>query len=249
MPNDVTLDESLRDKNAELHIVESLLLTELETLGKEDPENLSDYKSALASALATVLKSFGVKTPNAVALIERFPTFVAREKSRLKFFPRNKKFAFQTIHTRGHHFQSQQYHCVTYCNHCQHIIWGVGDQGYQCTNCEMNIHKACVRVVEEQCIGSLRQKKAKKNHRMSGLNLMEGIKTKARRPNTRRGTQHSVEDWSSSLDPATLPLDTDRSRPETGDECEPAVVGGAAELLDRGRFHQRIHQMERNLSE
>ncbi|XP_075547770.1 rho guanine nucleotide exchange factor 11-like isoform X1 [Dermacentor variabilis] len=234
MPNDVTLDDSLRDKNAELHIVESLLLTELETLGKEDPENLSDYKSALASALATVLKSFGVKTPNAVTLIERFPTFVAREKSRLKFFPRNKKFAFQTINTRGHHFQSQQYHCVTYCNHCQHIIWGVGDQGYQCTNCEMNIHKTCVRVVEEQCIGSLRHKKAKKNHRMSGLNLMEGIKTKARRPNARRGTQHSVEDWTGSLDPAVLPLDPDRSRPETGDECEATVAGGAAELLDRG---------------
>ncbi|XP_075748566.1 rho guanine nucleotide exchange factor 11-like isoform X3 [Rhipicephalus microplus] len=236
MPNDVTLDDSLRDKNAELHIVESLLLTELETLGKEDPENLSDYKSALASALATVLKSFGVKTPNAVALIERFPTFVAREKSRLKFFPRNKKFAFQTIHTRGHHFQSQQYHRVTYCNHCQHIIWGVGDQGYQCTNCEMNIHKTCVRVVEEQCIGSLSlpHKKGKKNHRMSGLNLMEGIKTKARRPNTRRVTQHSVEDWSGNLDQTTLPLDNDRSRPETGDECEASVMGGAAELLDRG---------------
>lgn len=237
MPNDVTLDDSLRDKNAELHIVESLLLTELETLGKEDAENPSDYKSALASALATVLKSFGVKTPNAVALIERFPTFVAREKSRLKFFPRNKKFAFQTIHTRGHHFQSQQYHRVTYCNHCQHIIWGVGDQGYQCTNCEMNIHKTCVRVVEEQCIGSLSlpHKKGKKNHRMSGLNLMEGIKTKARRPNTRRVTQHSVEDWSGTLDQTTLPLDNDRSRPETGDECAAAaVVGGAAELLDRG---------------
>uniref|UniRef100_A0A224YP26 Guanine nucleotide exchange factor n=1 Tax=Rhipicephalus zambeziensis TaxID=60191 RepID=A0A224YP26_9ACAR len=236
MPNDVTLDDSLRDKNAEHHIVETLLLPELETLGKEDPENLSDYKSALASALATVLKSFGVKTPNAVALIERFPTFVAREKSRLKFFPRNKKFAFQTIHTRGHHFQSQQYHRVTYCNHCQHIIWGVGDQGYQCTNCEMNIHKTCVRVVEEQCIGSLSlpHKKGKKNHRMSGLNLMEGIKTKTRRPATRRVTQHSVEDWSGNLDQTTLPLDNDRSRPETGDEGEAAVVGGAAELLDRG---------------
>ncbi|XP_077524953.1 rho guanine nucleotide exchange factor 11-like isoform X4 [Amblyomma americanum] len=237
MPNDVALDDSLRDKNVELRIVESLLLTELETLAKEDPENLTDYKSALASALATVLKSFGVKTPNAVALMERFPTFVAREKSRLKFFPRNRKFAFQTIHTRGHHFQSQQYHCVTYCNHCQHIIWGVGDQGYQCSNCEMNIHKTCVRVVEEQCIGSLmrhKKEKGKKNHRMSGVGLIEGIKTKARRPNARRGTQHSVEDWSGSLDHA-LPLDSsERGRPDTGDECEASTVGGAAELLDRG---------------
>lgn len=50
-------------------------------------------------------------------------------------------------------------------------------------DCEMNIHKTCVKVVEEQCIGSLRNKKAKKNHRMSGLGLMENIKGKAgRRP-------------------------------------------------------------------
>ncbi|KAG0410219.1 hypothetical protein HPB47_012661, partial [Ixodes persulcatus] len=183
IPSDAELDMSMKDKNAELKIVESLLVTELETLAKDDPDSLSDYKSALASALATVLRSFGVKTPSSVALIERFPTFVAKEKSRLKFFPRNKKFAFQTINTKGHHFQSQQYHCVTYCNHCQLIIWGVGDQGYQCSNCEMNIHKTCVKVVEEQCIGSLRNKKAKKNHRMSGLGLMENIKGKAgRRP-------------------------------------------------------------------
>ncbi|KAH9367645.1 hypothetical protein HPB48_013643 [Haemaphysalis longicornis] len=84
MPNDVTLDDALRDKNVELRIIESTLLNELETLAREEPENLTDYKSALASALATVLKSFGVKTPSALALMERFPTFVAREKSRLK---------------------------------------------------------------------------------------------------------------------------------------------------------------------
>ncbi|XP_029828089.3 rho guanine nucleotide exchange factor 11 isoform X6 [Ixodes scapularis] len=210
IPSDAELDMSMKDKNAELKIVESLLVTELETLAKDDPDSLSDYKSALASALATVLRSFGVKTPSSVALIERFPTFVAKEKSRLKFFPRNKKFAFQTINTKGHHFQSQQYHCVTYCNHCQLIIWGVGDQGYQCSNCEMNIHKTCVKVVEEQCIGSLRNKKAKKNHRMSGLGLMENIKGKAgRRPQGgSQGSRRPAEEW--SLD-SGISMHTDRA--------------------------------------
>ncbi|XP_064470907.1 uncharacterized protein LOC135385494 isoform X2 [Ornithodoros turicata] len=200
IPNDAALDEAIRDKNAELRIIESLLVTELESLTRD--EQPDDQKSALGSALATVLKNFGVKTPSSVALIDRFPTFVAKEKSRIKFFPRNKRFAFQTINTKGHHFQSQQYHCVTYCNHCQHIIWGVGDQGYQCSNCEMNIHKACVKVVEEQCIGSLRNKKPKKNHRMSSLGsgIMENIIPKTRKPQTSLSDRHKRPAEDGSLD-------------------------------------------------
>lgn len=35
---------------------------------------------------------------------------------------------------KGHHFVAHQYFTVTYCNHCQLIIWGIGPQGYQCTS-------------------------------------------------------------------------------------------------------------------
>ena len=33
---------------------------------------------------------------------------------------------------------------VTYCNHSQGIIWGVGPQGYKCENCDFNVHKKFV---------------------------------------------------------------------------------------------------------
>lgn len=35
---------------------------------------------------------------------------------------------------KGHNFIAHQYFTVTYCNHCQLIIWGIGPQGYQCTS-------------------------------------------------------------------------------------------------------------------
>jgi hypothetical protein len=43
-----------------------------------------------------------------------------------------KMFLFQ-VTVCGHHFVAHQYFTVTYCNHCQLIIWGIGPQGYQCS--------------------------------------------------------------------------------------------------------------------
>ncbi|CAN7983024.1 unnamed protein product [Ixodes hexagonus] len=193
IPSDAELDMSMKDKNAELKIVESLLVTELETLAS----------IAIACHVITFcppfcfvvcVRHFGIRSPRVQVRGGRPPLFYLRGRIGIKIL----NFAFQTINTKGHHFLSQQYHCVTYCNHCQLIIWGVGDQGYQCSNCEMNIHKTCVKVVEEQCIGSLRNKKGKKNHRMSGLGLMENIKGKAgRRPQGgSQGGKRPAEEWS-----------------------------------------------------
>uniref|UniRef100_T1J9G7 Rho guanine nucleotide exchange factor 12 n=1 Tax=Strigamia maritima TaxID=126957 RepID=T1J9G7_STRMM len=176
-PPDLELELSIHDKSRELKIIEKLLVPSMETLS-EDIENANNRTCALATSLATLLyKLFGVKSPQAINLIERCPTFVSKEKSRLKVFNRNKKVQM----VQGHNFLAQHYFNVTYCNHCQLIIWGVGNQGYQCQNCEMNIHKACVKVVEENCIGALRNKKDKKRDRMSGI--MDNIMGK-RKPST-----------------------------------------------------------------
>lgn len=98
--------------------------------------------------------------------------------------------------TKGHHFVAHQYFTVTYCNHCQLIIWGIGPQGYQCTSmfvlwniyykfiffkykiinkitllladCILNIHRVCVKVLDENCPGPI-VKKDKTNDRISKL--------------------------------------------------------------------------------
>ena len=65
-------------------------------LFREDLENSSDRNLAIVSSLATVLqKNFNVKSPHAITLIERCPTFVSKEKSiKSKFLSKNKKVSF-----------------------------------------------------------------------------------------------------------------------------------------------------------
>lgn len=52
-------------------------------------------------------------------------------------------------------------------------------------DCEMNIHKSCVKVVEEHCIGALRHKKDKPKERSKRDRksyIMENIIGKTRKP-------------------------------------------------------------------
>ncbi|XP_076335104.1 rho guanine nucleotide exchange factor 11-like isoform X2 [Tachypleus tridentatus] len=195
-PPDSELNEALNDRSKEMKIMEDVLVPILDKIPfKEDPENINDRNTAVAAALATVLKHFGVKSQYALNLLERYPIFVAKERTRLRFLQRNKK----PVLVKGHTFQLEHWHSVIYCNHCQHIIWGIGYQGYQCQNCDMNVHKSCLKVVDEWCIGVSRIKKDKKKEKRSGL--MENIMGKGRKPS--QSLQGSVErakrlneDWS-----------------------------------------------------
>ncbi|GBN25611.1 hypothetical protein AVEN_2055-1 [Araneus ventricosus] len=161
---------------------------------------MDDRSVAKIYALATVLKQFGIKNAQLLTIIEKCPTFVEKKSFISSLLQRNKKVIFtqghhfvsEVIFTQGHHFVSEHYYSVTYCNHCQLIIWGIGYQGYQCQNCEMNIHKACIKVVEEHCIGALRNKKERtkeikekmKKDRRSGLveNLIAKTTRKTSQP-------------------------------------------------------------------
>ena len=60
---------------------------------------------------------------------------------------------------KGHVFILQHYEQVTYCNHTQLIIWGIGPQGYRCQNCDFDVHKKHVYSVEEACVGPSQEKK------------------------------------------------------------------------------------------
>lgn len=51
-------------------------------------EGVDDRATAKAYALATIMKQFGAKSP---PVLERCPTFVAKEKSLFRFLQRNKK--------------------------------------------------------------------------------------------------------------------------------------------------------------
>ncbi|XP_021709517.1 uncharacterized protein LOC5577203 isoform X4 [Aedes aegypti] len=151
-PTDQQLQNAKGDKVKEQRIVEETLLPKLqqylEEIEKEAPKECPK-KLALCAALSTVLQRFFVTRPNTGSPIDKVHHFVSREKSfKSRLMTKHRK---QDI--LGHNLRLQPYYEVTRCNHCQNILWGVSPQGYHCSNCELNIHRACAKDLNECCPG------------------------------------------------------------------------------------------------
>ncbi|XP_043523812.1 rho guanine nucleotide exchange factor 12 isoform X3 [Frieseomelitta varia] len=176
-PSDAQLDESASDRTRETKIIETYLLPKMEPYLEDiEKEHVDLRQFTTAAGLATILtKIFQVRPVS----LDRVPTFVAKDKSNLKARLLTGKTRKMTI--RGHHFVAHQYFTITYCNHCQLIIGGIGPQGYLCSDCSLSVHRQCVRVVEENCPGPL-VRKERGNDRIS--KLMERIRPERKPPSS-----------------------------------------------------------------
>ncbi|XP_025265216.1 rho guanine nucleotide exchange factor 12 isoform X5 [Camponotus floridanus] len=174
-PTDISLDESISDKTRETKIIETYLLPKMEPYLEDiEKEHVDLRLFTTAAGLATILiKIFQLRPVWA----DRVPTFVAKDKSNIKARLLTGKSRKMTI--RGHHFVAHQYFTITYCNHCQLIIGGIGPQGYLCSDCSLSVHRQCVRVVEENCPGPL-VRKERANDRIS--KLMDRIRPERKPP-------------------------------------------------------------------
>ncbi|XP_075168419.1 rho guanine nucleotide exchange factor 2 isoform X2 [Haematobia irritans] len=159
-PTDAQLAEAKGDKQREQHIFEETLMKKLQILideyekdhPVEDPKKL-----ALCSALSTVIHRIFITRSHPNSIIDRVHHFVSREKSfKSRLMGKKGKMI-----VRGHPLVLRQYYEVTHCNHCQTIIWGVSPQGFHCTDCKLNIHRPCSKILEENCPGPLPQAKRK----------------------------------------------------------------------------------------
>ncbi|KAG5324046.1 ARHGC factor, partial [Pseudoatta argentina] len=187
-PTDISLDESMSDKSRETKIIETYLLPKMEPYLEDiEKEHVDLRLFTTAAGLATILIKIFQLRP---VWIDRVPTFVAKDKSNIKARLLIGKSRKMTI--RGHHFVAHQYFTITYCNHCQLIIGGIGPQGYLCNDCSLNVHRQCVRVVEENCPGPL-MRKERANDRIS--KLMERI-----RPERKLPSSHHSQNYGSHLD-------------------------------------------------
>ncbi|KAF7394080.1 hypothetical protein HZH68_010899 [Vespula germanica] len=130
-------------------------------------EQLADFQQKRTAGLGTL---FG---PSDAQLDE------TKDKSNIKARLLTGKTRKMTI--RGHRFVAHQYFTITYCNHCQLIIGGIGPQGYLCSDCSLSVHRQCVRVVEENCLGPL-VRKERGNDRIS--KLMERIRPERKPPSS-----------------------------------------------------------------
>uniref|UniRef100_A0A1B0ACY0 Phorbol-ester/DAG-type domain-containing protein n=1 Tax=Glossina pallidipes TaxID=7398 RepID=A0A1B0ACY0_GLOPL len=134
-PTDAQLLEAKGDKQKEQHIFEDTLMKKLQILVEEYEKDITleePKKLALCSALSTVIHRIFITRSHPNSIIDRVHHFMI---------------------VRGHPLVLRQYYEVTNCNHCQTIIWGVSPQGFHCTDCKLNIHRPCSKVLDESCPG------------------------------------------------------------------------------------------------
>ncbi|XP_073811102.1 rho guanine nucleotide exchange factor 2 isoform X2 [Musca autumnalis] len=159
-PTDAQLTEAKGDKQREQQIFEETLMKKLQILIDEYEKDLpaeDPKKLALCSALSTVIHRIFITRSHPNSIIDRVHHFVSREKSfKSRLMGKKGKMI-----VRGHPLVLRQYYEVTHCNHCQTIIWGVSPQGFHCTDCKLNIHRPCSKILEENCPGPLPQAKRK----------------------------------------------------------------------------------------
>ncbi|XP_043229047.1 atypical protein kinase C-like isoform X1 [Amphibalanus amphitrite] len=53
----------------------------------------------------------------------------------------------------GHIFQAKRFNRSAACAYCQDRIWGLGRQGFKCTQCKLLIHKKCHKLLKKKCTG------------------------------------------------------------------------------------------------
>ncbi|XP_032597038.1 uncharacterized protein LOC6568911 isoform X3 [Drosophila grimshawi] len=156
-PTDDKLAEAKADKQRE-QIIDKYLMPNLQLLIEEVEKDLPQEDArrlALCSALSTVIHRIFTTRSHPNSIVDRVHHFVSREKSfKSRLMGKNRKMI-----VRGHPLVLRQYYEVTHCNHCQTIIWGVSPQGYHCTDCKLNIHRPCSKVLDESCPGPLPQAK------------------------------------------------------------------------------------------
>ncbi|XP_078323651.1 rho guanine nucleotide exchange factor 11-like isoform X5 [Crassostrea virginica] len=138
------VSNNMRPKE-EADLILRLLSPYLERVPQVDDDSCSkpDQGQAVGWAVATFLRH--VITDKKHSTVERVQSFVAKDKK--KTLMQRKR----TLTQKGHSFQPQHFSRVENCVHCGELIWGVGIQGYQCSNCEQWIHRYCVEGVEEHC--------------------------------------------------------------------------------------------------
>jgi len=58
----------------------------------------------------------------------------------------------------GHIFQAKRFNRRAFCAYCHDRIWGLGRQGFKCTQCKLLIHKKCHKLIKVGCdVSQVRQ--------------------------------------------------------------------------------------------
>ena len=65
---------------------------------------------------------------------------------------RSRSAAFiDALGNNGHSFSKKTYHRPTYCHHCTDLLWGLTNQGLQCSDCNFVSHEKCLSCIVTPC--------------------------------------------------------------------------------------------------
>jgi len=51
-----------------------------------------------------------------------------------------------------HNFQLHSYKHPKWCDHCNEFMWGIINQGFRCTECQISVHKGCKDCIAKPCM-------------------------------------------------------------------------------------------------
>lgn len=61
------------------------------------------------------------------------------------------------MYEKEHHYKSHTYRGFQWCEYCGNFMWGIIQQGVQCVDCGLNVHKQCSKLVPTNCQPALKR--------------------------------------------------------------------------------------------
>jgi hypothetical protein len=93
------------------------------------------------------------------------------------------------MYEKAHQFKIKTFGPPTWCDICNHFMWGIKSQGLRCQDCGINVHKQCAQYAEPDCIPTKNFVKRVYGIDLTTLLIMDGTKI----PKVVRDCVHAVE--------------------------------------------------------
>lgn len=105
----------------------------------------------------------------------------------------------------GHIFQAKRFNRRAFCAYCHDRIWGLGRQGFKCTQCKLLVHKKCHKLIKVGCdsknVRELEQQFESAHGRInSGSGSIGGVPSQ-RHGNGASAADHSMDDTNNEVSP------------------------------------------------
>ncbi|XP_076818453.1 uncharacterized protein LOC143464530 [Clavelina lepadiformis] len=126
--------------------------------GRSSPHNQVDnrprHSSSFKTKKSSVAKSSSCRHQGPSSPSNRHRDVTSSPKKGL-----NGKCMAALNYDKEHHFKSHTYRGLQWCEYCGNFMWGLIQQGVQCKDCGLNVHKQCAKLVPNDCQPALKHLK------------------------------------------------------------------------------------------